>query len=165
MGKAQCHKTACGVSKDLVWIWEVCSYAHGGLNTPHLYADPLECNGCRICELFCSFFHERVLNPKKARLRVLRSEPGVDEPIACRHCEEPVCANACPVEAIRKIRKTGMVFVDSKKCNGCGICIDACPYEAMFFHSDKQVAINCTLCGLCVKHCPVQCLKIVEGKK
>jgi len=130
---------------------------------PYLYADPLECTGCRICELFCSFLHERVLNPKKARLRVIRLEPSIDMPIACRHCQEPMCAKSCPVEAIGKVKKTGLVFVIKNKCNGCRLCLDACPYGAIFIHPDKQIAINCTLCGLCVKSCPVKCLKIVEG--
>ena len=132
---------------------------------PYLYADPLECTGCRICELLCSFYHERVLNPKKARLRVVRLEPGIDKPIACRHCEKPKCVEVCPVEAIRVVRKTGMSFIDKRKCNGCRLCAEACPYGAIFLHPDEQVAIKCTLCGICVKHCPVQCLKIVKGEK
>ncbi|KPV65150.1 MAG: Hdr-like menaquinol oxidoreductase iron-sulfur subunit 1 precursor [Candidatus Bathyarchaeota archaeon BA1] len=131
---------------------------------PYLYADPLECTGCRICELFCAFLHERVLNPRKARLRVTRLEPSLDVPIACRHCQEPMCAKACPVDAIGKVRKTGMVFVEKGKCVGCRLCLDACPYGAMFTHPDKLVAMNCTLCGFCVEHCPVRCLKVVEGR-
>lgn len=131
---------------------------------PYLYADPLECTGCRICELSCAFLHEHVLNPKKARVRVVRREEGPDIPVACRHCEKPVCIDACPEGAIRKIDKTGLVLIDRKKCNGCALCVEACPYDAIFMHPGRHLAINCTLCGFCVKHCPVKCLEIVKGE-
>ncbi|WP_309493696.1 4Fe-4S dicluster domain-containing protein [Candidatus Hecatella orcuttiae] len=131
---------------------------------PYLHADPLECTGCRICELSCAFLHEHVLNPKKARVRVVRREEGQDIPVACRHCEKPACIEACPEGAIRKVEKTGLVVINQKKCTGCTLCVDACPYDAIFMHPSRHVAINCTLCGFCVKQCPVRCLEIVKGE-
>jgi len=129
---------------------------------PFLYADPKECTGCRICELFCAFFHEKALNPKKARLRVIRLEPGIDYPVACRHCEEPKCLQACPVGAIKRIPEKGLVLIDRKKCNGCKLCVEACPYSAIFIDKERNKVMKCDLCGFCIPHCPVKCLKIVS---
>lgn len=61
-----------------------------------------------------------------------------------------------------KSPKTGIVYVDEKKCIGCSACIDVCPFGAIFIHPDKGVAVKCTLCRKCVEFCPVGCLKVVE---
>jgi len=132
---------------------------------PYIYADPLECTGCRICELICSFTFEKVLNPKKARVRVRRLEPAIDIPIVCRNCEKPPCVDACPTGAMYKSPKTDIVLVDEKKCIGCAACVDACPFGAVFLHPDKGVAVKCTVCGACVEYCPVGCLKKVQPSR
>lgn len=129
----------------------------------YLYADPLECTGCRICELMCSLHNEGVVNPKKARLRVTTMEPAIDMPVACRNCSNPPCRDVCPVGAIKKLQN-GFVAVNEKECIGCKACVDACPFGAMFIHPDKQVAIKCSLCGYCVDHCPVKCLHIITSE-
>lgn len=128
---------------------------------PFLYGDPIKCTGCRICELYCAFFHERVLNPRKARLRVVRREPAIDKPIACRQCADPPCAKACSVEAISRNQKTGVVLVDESKCVGCGACVEACPFGAIWLHPERKKAIKCDLCGECVKRCPPGALSIL----
>jgi len=82
-------------------------------------------------------------------------------PVPCMHCGEPPCLEACPVEAIYK-SKDGIVLVDGEKCNGCQICIDACPYGALTYDDNGDVIQKCTFCqhriseGLepfCVKCC------------
>ncbi|MGC8817455.1 MAG: 4Fe-4S binding protein, partial [Candidatus Hadarchaeum sp.] len=37
-----------------------------------LYIDPLDCTGCRNCEIACSYAKEGLVNPQKSRIRVLR---------------------------------------------------------------------------------------------
>lgn len=132
---------------------------------PYLYGDPLKCTGCRICELYCSLCHERVLNPKKARLRVVRKEPAIDKPIACRQCADPPCAKVCPTNAIARNAAADMVVVDEAKCIGCSACVEACPFGAIWLHPERKVAIKCDLCRACVPRCPVSALSIVTGEQ
>ena len=73
--------------------------------------------------------------------------------------------------------KNGIVSVDEISCDGCGVCVDVCPFSAidMIRLSDKDVKklpfkgrlkvmlkgsdkalINqdlCSACGLCMKQC------------
>lgn len=129
-----------------------------------LYADPVECVGCRICELMCSFHWEKVLNPKKARIRVRRIDPGLDVVVACRNCNEAWCMDACPEEALRRNRE-GIILVDAKKCRGCGACVEACPFGAIFLNPDTQKAIKCVACGFCTDYCPVNTLRILTEEE
>jgi len=59
------------------------------------------------------------------------------------------------------------VLIDSNICNGCRKCIEACPFGAIQFYEEKNIAVKCDLCisrineGLlpaCVHHCPTNAL-------
>jgi len=128
---------------------------------PHLYIDPLDCTGCRVCELVCSFYKEKVFSPRLSRVRVITLEPALDFPVACRHCDKAPCIAACPMKAI-DYDEEGKVVVYAEECIGCGACVDVCPFGAMNLHPKTGVAFNCDLCGKCVEFCPVGKLKIVE---
>jgi Fe-S-cluster-containing hydrogenase component 2 len=112
----------------------------------------------------CSLHWEKVLNPKKARNRVRRIEPGLDVVVACRNCDEAWCVDACPENALRRNRK-GIILVDTKKCRGCGSCVEACPFGAIFLHPETQKAIKCVTCGFCTKYCPVNTLRILTHEE
>ena len=124
-----------------------------------LYIHPLECTGCRICEITCSSRFYKAVNPSKSRIHVIREEPAFDQAIACHHCDDPWCLRACPEEAIVKTDR-GQVIVKPSKCDGCGKCVSACPFDAIIIEPESNKAILCTLCGECVKNCPVHKLKI-----
>ncbi|MHA1838415.1 MAG: 4Fe-4S binding protein [Candidatus Ranarchaeia archaeon] len=51
-----------------------------------------------------------------------------------------------------------LAVVNEEKCSGCKICIDRCPYDAIRFDDDKNVAniqgALCKGCGICVAACP-----------
>ncbi|MBI5043811.1 MAG: 4Fe-4S binding protein [Nitrospirae bacterium] len=43
-----------------------------------------------------------------------------------------------------------------EKCNGCQLCIPACPYGAIGMEGDKAVLFeSCVHCGICIDSCPL----------
>lgn len=48
--------------------------------------------------------------------------------------------------------------VDADRCSGCRICVSVCPYKAVSFDAQKEVAwvndVLCQACGACVAACP-----------
>jgi len=126
----------------------------------YLYADPLKCSGCKICELVCSFTFNGVLDPNRARIKVV-SLGHLDEVLVCRNCRDAPCIEACPREAIYRDER-GVVMVNEVKCVGCGTCVKVCPFEAIKVHPNRKVAVKCVLCGSCIEWCPAECLEVVE---
>jgi carbon-monoxide dehydrogenase iron sulfur subunit len=125
---------------------------------------PELCSGCRICELVCAIRHFKVNNPKKSAVRVLVTypQPVVRMPVVCSQCKTPVCADACPVGALK--RQDGVVQLDKEECISCLKCVEACPFGAIYAHSEVDYPIKCDMCGgdpQCVKKCPKGALKLI----
>jgi len=85
--------------------------------------------------------------------------------VPCQHCVDAPCIKACPVEGALYSRDDGLVIIDPKKCTGCQLCIDACPYECIFYNAQLNIAQKCTGCahlvdrhalfaGRCADACP-----------
>ena len=88
------------------------------------FIDLSRCTGCNACVISCKQWHDIQPGPVKW-MRVYQWEkgafPNIDLrvlPIMCFHCENPVCAEACPNDAIYKDEKFGAVLVDPEKCKG-----------------------------------------------
>ncbi len=154
-----------------------------------LLVDIGTCIGCKVCMVACKQAND--LDPSNLDvpgsqywndwinvidLGPLGNYPDLQIyhlPITCQHCENPVCAASCPVEAISKL-PNGVVHLDKNRCDGClgrsdGAikCISACPYQAFQINPKTHKAEGCTLClplitkGLqpaCVRACPGGCL-------
>jgi len=131
-------------------------------------ADPEKCVGCAVCEYACSFEKEKLYNPLKSRIRVVRLHPLVNLSVTCRLCEDPPCVAACPRDALKQSEETGVIMVDEDKCNGCGWCIEACDYGAITLHPETKKVFLCDLCKdkekpQCVAWCPEEALDFVTS--
>jgi len=48
-----------------------------------------------------------------------------------------------------------------EKCNGCGVCVDICPYEAInMINNIPVINENCQLCNICVSACEQKAILI-----
>ncbi len=132
-------------------------------------ADPEKCVGCQICEYACSFTKEKVFNPLKSRIRVVRVNQLANMAVTCRLCENPACVAACPRDALKQSEDTGNIVLDKDKCNGCGWCIEACDYGAIMLHPETKVVYVCDMCKekadgpQCVKWCPEEAITVVTS--
>jgi Fe-S-cluster-containing dehydrogenase component len=88
-------------------------------------------------------------------------------PVLCMQCQEPPCVEACPVPGAIYSREDGIVLIDDGACDGCGKCIPACPYGALYLREDRGVVDKCTFCvedidagrePVCVTTCPADAL-------
>ena len=72
----------------------------------------------------------------------------------CRHCKDAPCVKACPRDAFYEVMPD-VWSVDPERCDGCGLCAAACPYNAIYIDG---YARKCDLCGgkpKCVGVCPL----------
>lgn len=96
-----------------------------------------KCTGCQACTLSCK--NSNGTPPGVFRAHVERTIEGTYPnvranitPMLCMQCTMPACMAACPVGAIDKDDKTGVVSTDTEKCIGCLACATACPYGARY---------------------------------
>ena len=121
---------------------------------------PDKCVGCRICEYVCSLHKDKVFNPTRSRIRVVRIYPKTNASLTCRLCEDAPCVIACPRDALEQSNEDGHIIVTEDKCDGCGWCVEACDFGAITVGPDK-VAIVCDLCEgdpKCIAICPTEAL-------
>jgi Fe-S-cluster-containing dehydrogenase component len=145
------------------------------------------CNGCRCCQVACKDEHvgndwTPIAKPQsdigqfwmkvtdvvqgsvaKVRVRYMHD--------ICQHCDSAPCIPACGSQAIYK-RDDGIVIIDPGKCTGRRQCLEACPYDVIYFNSDMNMAQKCTFCAhllddgwkepRCVDACPTDALRFGE---
>ena len=130
---------------------------------------PLQCTGCRTCELICSFSHYRIFNPALSRIKVTKIENElIDYPTTCRQCHNPPCQKSCPTGAISRDNPLGVNRIDAERCIGCGECSLACPFGAISIPDGEGLPISCDLCGgepQCVQYCPFKVLKYRDSEE
>jgi len=140
-----------------------------GKLTQRLTVDIDKCTGCECCALACSFAKTGAYNVDSGCISVLKfDESGVDCPVICQQCAEPRCVEACPRHALSKQSSSGLVILDDAFCDGCGICLTACPYGAIGpapAGDEKRRILKCDLCGghpACVEWCETGALSLTD---
>ncbi len=99
------------------------------------------CCGCRSCEAAC-----KAAFKSETRIRHGDLTGEAYLPLACRHCKNALCLAACPVEAITKEEKTGLIIRSSFVCIGCKSCALACPFGVIDAPLVRHVSQKCNLC-------------------
>lgn len=134
-----------------------------------LVIDFEKCSGCRLCEMWCSITKTKTCSPARSRIRVLKWErEGISIPVICQHCQEPLCALVCPVNAISRDEETGMVKLDTRLCFGCKRCIMACPFGALTIDPLTSEVFKCDLCDgepVCAQVCPTQAIQYLKADR
>lgn len=121
------------------------------------------CCGCRSCEAAC-----RVAFKGESRIRHGDIENTAYLPLACKHCKEALCLASCPVNAITRDEKTGLVTRSSFICIGCRSCAFACPFGVIDAPLVRHISQKCNLCEdreegpRCVSACSSGALQFLE---
>ncbi|MBS7606681.1 4Fe-4S dicluster domain-containing protein [Candidatus Bathyarchaeota archaeon] len=130
--------------------------------------DPSKCIGCSLCEFVCAMEKEGEPNPLKSRIRVVHLNPIFNLTVVCRFCVNAHCVRACPRNAIKQSERGGILIIDEDKCDGCVLCVQACPYGGIMLHPEKPLVIACDLCGgepKCIEYCPETALELVSDDR
>ena len=144
---------------------------------PHAFVfDVNKCTGCGACQLACSI--ENQLEPDVSWRHVTTfnepRHPGIPLfhlSLACNHCAQPACMDACPALAYERDDVTGAVLINEDSCIGCGYCAWACPFDAPKLDHDRGVMTKCTFCNhrlsqgqtpACASLCPTGALTVAE---
>jgi formate dehydrogenase iron-sulfur subunit len=161
-----------------------------------MLSDTTRCIGCRRCEGACNnanklpppktSFEDPSVFEKERKPYVVENQSytvvnkyeadgkTVYRKVQCMHCDEPACASACPVGALKKSTE-GPVTWNQKVCIGCRYCMVACPFHVPAFEYssafDPKIQ-KCFMCyerikdgtvPACAEACPVEA--ITFGKK
>ena len=147
------------------------------------------CVGCYACQFVCKDEHvgndwSPIAKPQPDTgqfwMQARRAHPrhraqGRDalRPDALHALRRGSLHPACPIEGAIYKREDGLVIIDSDKCTGCRNCVDACPYDAIYFNDDLNLAQKCTGCAhlldggewkipRCADACPTEAIKFGE---
>ena len=133
---------------------------------------------CIRCERCISVCPEGVLEPIGIEAGIAVRTPQLNYSAgACTFCDK--CREVCPTAAVAEVDpyrpdlgRIGVAVVDEERClafqqpGSCGVCVDACPYDALSFDSQRCPVVDsdaCNGCGECVKICPANVLKSFGG--
>lgn len=153
----------------------------------NLIIDVEKCEDCNNCFLSCKdeyidndFLPYSVAQPRHGPrwMNIIRKERGqfpvIDVaylPIPCLHCDNAPCVKKAKDGAVYK-SNNGIVIIDPEKAKRQKDIVDTCPYGAIWWNEEKDVAQKCTLCAhlldegwkepKCVQSCPTGALRAVK---
>jgi NAD-dependent dihydropyrimidine dehydrogenase PreA subunit len=67
---------------------------------------------------------------------------------------------------LQYLRNVSTLELDSRRCNGCGVCVEVCPH-GVFQLKDRKARILdrdlCMECGACSRNCAATALSVRAG--
>jgi len=145
-----------------------------------LLYDATICIGCKQCERGCAeenklHYDDAIAAEDRQSEHKFTVVLGKDDKFMrrlCMNCEDPACASACPVGALRKTA-AGPVIYEENRCMGCRYCMLACPFSVPKYEWDKLLprVRKCTMCPdrvqagrptACAEICPTGATKFGE---
>ncbi|MFA6165459.1 MAG: DMSO/selenate family reductase complex B subunit [Gemmatimonadaceae bacterium] len=151
------------------------------MTQPAFYLDASACSGCKACQAACKDKHDLPVGVLWRRVYEVTGGGWTRAgdtwtsdvfayhlSLSCHHCEQPICAEVCPTQAMHK-RADGIVVVDHDKCMGCQYCGWACPYDAPQYDRARGQMTKCDFCAdnlaagkppACVAACPMRVLEM-----
>ena len=154
----------------------------------HLIIDVARCHDCNDCFLADKDeFVDNDFPPYSAAqpwhghrwMNIKRKERGQYPivqtaylPMPCMHCDEAPCLTADG--AVYK-RDDGLVIIDPVKAKGRKEIVASCPYSAIYWNEEKELAQKCTGCAhllddgwtetRCSQVCPTEAIKLVLAEE
>lgn len=128
------------------------------------------CTGCSACAMACMDQNDIDVERVRPYRRIVElEEQGFSfRSESCKHCENPACAETCPVGSLFYDGTLHLTRCDGETCVGCHSCVKACPYDAISILPDGKIG-KCDGCaerqmaGLipaCVRVCPTGALHL-----
>ena len=139
--------------------------------TEGIVLDAEKCIYDGACALKCPTEAIRVVTAKGMEIPSRTKDAGEQSFAMCVRCG--ACTAVCDNEALKldvidkeidgEIVARNRIIYNPSKCNSCGDCIDACPYDMLHeaYKVNLPIAGFCTLCEKCIEKCKSDalCLK------
>jgi Fe-S-cluster-containing dehydrogenase component len=116
------------------------------MNEAAFFIDYSRCIGCEACVNACAECDTH-RGTSMIHLETIERRDSVQTaPQICMHCEDPICAQVCPADAIKKT-PDGVVQSSLKpRCIGCSNCVLSCPFGVPKYMSDIDQMMKCDMC-------------------
>jgi len=110
------------------------------------FIDYSRCIGCQACVQACEECDTHRGRSLIHLETIERRDSVQTAPQVCMHCQDPICAQVCPADAIKQTAE-GVVQSSLKpRCIGCPNCVLACPFGVPKYDGDADQMMKCDMC-------------------